>query len=369
MSTRTLLIIFVVVFALGLFLIVILPFLLGAGPASPRSGADERGPQALADQGVFRSDDGGRTWQQKTFVEGEAGSIAGFRVNRVIPHPTNAAAMFLATDGSGLWVSESRGDLWAPVIDGAGVLDPRSNVLDIAVNPANGEEWYVAVFQGERGRVFRSADGGETFAEVYATPAERFGVFAVRFDPRRGTVLVATGHGGLLESADQGRTWRVVRWFAEGLLELLINPTSPAARYVVTPRGNVFRSLDAGVSWSDVSPALREFSGATLNQRWVLDRAGTLSLGSHRGLLRSTDQGATFAEVPLIFPPSVVSVLAVAVDPQHASRVVVAAGGQLYRSDDGGSRWAILPPPSQKRITHLLIDGENSETIYAVAQP
>jgi photosystem II stability/assembly factor-like uncharacterized protein len=62
-------------------------------------------------------------------------------------------------------------------------------------------------------------------------------------------------------------------------------------------------------------------------------------------------------------------VLAIAVDPSDAGHIIVSAGSQLYRSRDDGESWAILPPPSQKRITHLLIDGENSETIYAVAQP
>lgn len=369
MSAKTTLIIFSVIFSLGIIFIVILPFILGQGPVSPGSQAKDEKISAALDQGVFRSDDGGKTWEQKSWIEGRSGSISAFRVNQLVADPADAATLYLLTDGNGLWISKSRGDLWAQVEDEAGILERRANVLAIAVNPVNRQEWHVAVFQKNRGRLLVTADGGKTFREIYATPLERFGVFDVYYDRGRKTVSIVTGQGGLLETANGGKTWRIVRWFADGLIRLMVNPVNPASRLAVTPKGKIFRTSDYGQSWTDVTRALGSFSGANSNQRWFMGGSGTLYMGSKYGVLRSYDNGSTFSALELIIPPEALPVLSVAANSRDDSRLLVSAGNQLYSSSDGGWSWAILAPPSAKRATHLLFDAEKPETIYAVAQP
>ncbi|MBI4132191.1 MAG: hypothetical protein HY474_01020 [Candidatus Sungbacteria bacterium] len=366
MSLRTTVIIFSVVFLLGLFAIVILPFVLRARPLGrPSTGA---APGRIT-QGIFRSDDGGSTWEPKAWIESAVGNISEFSVNRLVPDPSNPETLYLLTDGNGLWVSRSRGDLWAPVHDRAAVLEPTANVLAMAVNPSDRREWYVAVFQQNRGRVLRTSDGGETFREIYFTPGERYGVFDLYYDRLRGSLVIATGQGGLLETSDRGLTWRVVRWFADGLVRLLADPSNPANWYVMTPRGSIFRTFDRGGTWTDVTDSLREFSGAFSRQYWTIDRSGTLFAGSRYGLVRSSDNGTTFAAPPLIIPPDALPVRAVAVDPRVPGRIIASAASQLYGSVDGGASWIILTPPSENPITHLLIDAEKSQTLYLVAQP
>lgn len=368
MSARTTLIIFAVLFAAALFTIVAVPFFISKGPQSP-STAEKPEAAAPVDRGVFRSDDGGKTWQQKSWVEGESGSIASFRVNRLVADPVHPETLYLLTDGDGLWMSQSRGDLWTRVQDVHGVLSPQSNVLALAVNPRRGAEWYVAVFQENHGRLLRTDDGGKTFREVYTTPRERFGVFDAWYDSEHASVDIVTGEGMMLETANQGSTWRLVRLFADGLLRFLTNPASPSVRFVTTPHGSIFRTEDRGGTWTDVTPALRSYAGALEGQRWFVDRAGTLYLGSRYGLLRSRDNTATFEAPPLIIPPDALPVLAVAVDPRDTAHLVVSAASQLYESRDGGGTWAMLPSPGKGRITHLLFDAAERGALYAVVEP
>ncbi|OHA08723.1 MAG: hypothetical protein A3B37_02630 [Candidatus Sungbacteria bacterium RIFCSPLOWO2_01_FULL_59_16] len=367
MNTKTVLVVFFAIFTVGLALIVLLPFFLARRPAEPEPEA--RGAAAPAVEGVFRSDDGGRSWQARSAIAG-GGSVAGLRVNRLVLDPADPATLYLLTDGGGLFVTRDRAETWERVNDTSGLLEPDANVLALAVNPARREEWYVAVFRDRRGRVFRTDDGGRVLREIYFTPLERFGVFDVHVERGGRTVWIATGQGGILESRDRGRTWRVVRWFADGLVRLLVNPARPAVRFAAGAKGSLFRSPDGGVTWYDVTAAYRNFSGALQNQRWFTDRSGAVWLGSNHGLLRSGDDAETFEAPPLIIPPDALPVLALAVDPRDTSRIVVAADGQLYASEDGGKTWAILPSPapSGKRVTHLLFDAERAETIYAVVQ-
>lgn len=369
MKTQTIIIIFFVVFALALFFLVALPFFLTRTPAPAKTESGESASPALADQGVFRSDDNGITWQQKSSIDGGGGSVSALAITAIVPDPVHADTLYLATDGNGLWATHSRGDSWAQVRDAGGVLEPAAKVFDIAVNPSNANEWYVAVFQKNRGRLLYTKDAGKSFREIYATPLDRFGVFGVYYDRERAAVDIVTGQGGFLETTNQGTTWRVVRWFADGLIKIIVNPANPSARFVVTPRGSIFRTLDRGASWRDITPALNQFSGAMQNQRWFMDAGGALWLGSNHGLLRSGDNGATFEEPPLIIPPDALPVVAVSVPSGDLSRVTVAANAGLYSSADNGRTWSILSPPSAKRVIGLAADRENAKTIYAVVNP
>lgn len=369
MKTRTIIIIFFAIFALALFFLVALPFFLTRAPAPGKTDSDESAPPEPAGQGIFRSDDGGVAWQQKSSIEGGGGSISALAITSIVPDPVRADTLYLATGNSGLWITRNRGDSWRQVRDAGGVLEPAAKIFDIAVNPSNTDEWYVAVFQKNRGRLLQTKDAGKSFREIYATPIDRFGVFGVYYDRARAAVDIVTGQGGFLESTNQGMTWRVVRWFADGLIQIIVNPANPNVRFVVTPRGRIFRTLDRGKSWRDITPALNEFSGALQNQRWFMDAGGTLWLGSNHGLLRSRDNGTTFEEPPLIIPPDALPVVAVSVPPGDLSRVTAAANAGLYSSADNGRTWSILRPPSEKRITGLAADRENAKTIYVVVSP
>ena len=234
MNNRTTVIVFLAIFAVGIVVFVVLPFIFFRGPSEPVEEEPGVPPPAVTEaptQGVFRSDDGGRTWKAADAIGGRIGSIAGFRVRRLIQHPTDSDTLFLATNGNGLWISQSRGELWAQIADDESVdggLMANADILSVAVNPANPREWYVAAYQELRGRLFRSLDDGETFTEVYRTPSERFGVFDAYYDADQGALWIITGQGGLLESRDRGETWRVVRWFADGLILMLVSPRDEA---------------------------------------------------------------------------------------------------------------------------------------------
>lgn len=369
MSPKAILAIFFIVFSLGILAVVVLPFLAGQGPASPRPAAPEEPSPEIPAEGFFRSDDGGTTWQSRSWIEGQGGSIASFRVNQLLRDPRDSETLYLATDGNGLWVTHSRGDLWAQVVDESAILDPRANVLAVAINPDRPAEWYVAVFQKNRGRVLKTADGGKTWREIYFTPLERFGVFDLHYDRGRGAVIIATGQGDLLETTNQGRTWRRVRLFADGLVRVLVNPLSPAVRFVATSRGSLFRTEDGGSTWSDLTPAFESFSGSKKNQRWVIDQSGTLYLGSDHGVLRSRDNGTTFVEPPLIIPPETLPVLAMAVDPRDRRHLVVSASNQLYATRDDGVSWGILPSPGVQKVTHLAFDWDEPQVRYSIVRP
>ena len=352
-----------IIVALGVVLVVILPFMLGYSSESrPSSGSSVKTQE---DIGIFKSVDGGISWEKKNESE-ERVPINAFSILDFEFYPKDSKIIFAGTKGGGLWKTGDGADSWKKVLDKNSILDSTAWVHKIAISKSNPDEIYLAVFQKNRGRILKSADGGESFVEVYFTPLEKFGVFDIFVD-EAGTVFIVTGQGGFFESRDHGKTWKIVRWFKDGLIKLAVNPNNFSIMYVLSPPGNIFKTSDKGKSWLDITPALSEFDGAKINQYLYIDSVSSnLFLASNYGLLKSTSGGASWGRVQVIIPPEALPALAVATDPRNANIIYVSASNQLYKSMDGGASWSVANSPSGKKLTTLKIDSKNPEVMYAV---
>ncbi|OHA14858.1 MAG: hypothetical protein A3G49_04180 [Candidatus Sungbacteria bacterium RIFCSPLOWO2_12_FULL_41_11] len=362
-----------IIMTLGLVLVVILPFMLGYSSESrPSSGSSVK---TKDDIGFFKSQDGGASWEKKNESEERipinAFSILDFAfypalVDKSGVYLKDSKIIFVGTKGGGLWKTEDGANSWKKVSDKNKILEADAWVHKIAISKSNPDEMYLAVFQKNRGRILKSSDGGNSFIEVYFTPLEKFGVFDVFVD-EAGTVFIVTGQGGFFESRDHGKTWKIVRWFKDGLIELAVNPNNYSTMYVLSPPGNIFKTPDKGKSWIDITPALSEFDGAKINQYLYIDPASSnLFLASNYGLLKSSSGGVSWDHVRVIIPPEALPALAVATDPRNAGIIYVSASSQLYKSSDGGTSWSVANSPSGKKLTMLKIDPKNPEVMYAV---
>ncbi|MDP2703804.1 MAG: hypothetical protein Q8P01_01105, partial [bacterium] len=288
---------------LVLFLVA-LPFFLGEkdGEGGTKPPVLENG-DSMPETGLFRSDDGGAAWRAKNMGEEDL-DFAKQELFDLKIDPQNSGVLYAGTKGAGLWKSFDRGDTWQKPHDAAQVLEAEADVYRIAIDPRDANRVYVAVFQQNRGRVLKSENAAGFFTEVYASPLERFGVFDVFVD-RQGSVFIATGAGEFLKSIDGGKSWRVVRRFADGLVRLFIDPLNSSSLYVVSAKGKIFSSYDAGKTWQDLEPAFKSFVGSAKNRKLFLDTRGALYTTSDFGLLRSQNGGRKWGAVPLIIPSSV----------------------------------------------------------------
>jgi photosystem II stability/assembly factor-like uncharacterized protein len=212
------------------------------------------------ERGVFRSRDGGATWQQVLFKSEGAGAVD---LVLDVTNPRNLyAAIWQAqrtpwgmTSGgpdSSLWRSTDGGDTWTDISRNPGLPRGVLGRIGIAVSGADGRRLY-AVVEADDGALFRSDDGGDTWQRGSEEPGLRgrpwyyMHVFA---DPRNADTVWVADYS-LWKSIDGGKTFGEVATPHGDNHDLWIDPTDPR-RMIEGNDGGACVSFNGGQSWSSI---------------------------------------------------------------------------------------------------------------------
>ncbi len=259
--------------------------------------------------GVFRSLDSGGTWSAAN--SGMAGMwVRGLTTN-------DRGEVFAGGSRTGIYRSTNGGQDWQQVNTGlTGVV--RALLAD-------GE---ARVYAGSGNQVFVSADGGGSWtSKSDGLSGDPNAEIAALSRNSNGHFFAATVNGDVYRSLDGGLTW--VRKLSTGSLLSGMAVAPNGDLYVGTETMGLWRSNDDGDSWQSTGLSNNEVLAI------AVDSSGKVFAGAAGGLYRSTDGGATWTLV-LAADPGVSGI--VTGDPG----VVVAATWAdcvLYRSEDNGDHW------------------------------
>jgi photosystem II stability/assembly factor-like uncharacterized protein len=186
-------------------------------------GAGESNSQRSVDygDGIYRSDDGGKNWQNLGLKKSE-------HIGRVVIDPRDSKVVYVAAEGPlwgpggdrGLYKTMDGGKNWKAVL----TISENTGVADVAIDPANPDIVYAATYQrrrhvftlidgGPESAIYKSTDAGATWNKLKSglptVDMGRIGLAVSPVDPNvvYATIEAANGKGGIFRSEDKGATW------------------------------------------------------------------------------------------------------------------------------------------------------------------
>ena len=211
------------------------------------------------DRGIYKSTDGGKTWQKKLFVNNQSGAVD------LTFDPNNPRIMYASTwraqrtpyslssggDGSALWKSTDSGETWNEISKNEGFPKDTLGIIGVTVSPKNSERVWAVVENKEKGGLYRSDDGGKKWTQVNSERKLRqrawyyTRVYADSEDEDVVYVLNVNYH----KSTDGGKSFNTFNAPHGDHHDLWIAPEN-GKRMIIGDDGGAQISYDGGETWS-----------------------------------------------------------------------------------------------------------------------
>jgi len=182
--------------------------------------------------GLYRSDDGGKTWKNAGFKSSE-------HIGRIAIDPKDSNTIYVAAQGPlwgpggdrGLFKTTDNGKTWKNILN----ISENTGVTDVVIDPQNPETVYAASYQrrrhmwtlidgGPESAIYKSTDAGATWNKLRAgLPTTELGRIGLAVSPADSNVIYATVEaadrkGGIFRSNDRGGSWERRNEFDAGAM-------------------------------------------------------------------------------------------------------------------------------------------------------
>ena len=277
------------------------------------TGENNGGRHIGVGHGVFKSTDGGDTWKNMGLKKSE-------HISKIIVHPDNSDVVWLASQGPlwssggdrGLYKSTDGGKTWNQTLK----IDEWTGVTDLVIDPRDPDILYAASWQRHRNvaaymgggpgtALYKSTDGGETWNKLETgLPKGDMGKIGLAISPMQPDVLYAAielerRKGAVYRSTDQGGSWTKMSDTVSGgtgphyYQELIASPHVFDRLYLMN--NNALISEDGGKSF--VGMKEDEKHGDNHSLAFKANDPNYLLMGSDGGIYESFDHSATWKYV------------------------------------------------------------------------
>jgi photosystem II stability/assembly factor-like uncharacterized protein len=262
--------------------------------------------------GIYKSTDAGKSWTHIGLTDSR-------QIARILVDPADSNKVFVAAVGHaygpnaerGVFRSKDGGATWQRIL----FHDENTGAIDLAFEPGNTNTIYAALLQTRRppwnvyppskgpgSGLYRSSDGGDHWEPVtgHGLPADEVGRIGIAFapsNPQRIYLIVDAKAGGLYRSDDSGQNWQLMsqdqRIWQRGWYfgEVSVDPKDADTVYI--PNTTVYRSRDGGKTFTAFKGAP---GGDDYHQLWIdPEEPRRMILGSDQGTIVTRNGGGTWS--------------------------------------------------------------------------
>jgi photosystem II stability/assembly factor-like uncharacterized protein len=214
------------------------------------------GPNQM--RGIYKTIDGGKSWKRVLYVNEQTGA------SDLVMEEGNPEVLYAGTwralrtpysmesggEGSGLWKSINGGETWTNISSKKGLPKGVWGIVSVAVSPSNPDKIY-SLIENQDGGMFMSNDAGETWTLTSNDNNIRQRAWyynKVFVDPKNDNLVYAP-NVNLMRSRDGGKTFQSINTPHGDHHDLWIDP-SDGNRMIVADDGGAQVSFDGGANWS-----------------------------------------------------------------------------------------------------------------------
>lgn len=283
-------------------------------------------------------------------------AVASGRISDIAVNPSNPDEYYLAVASGGVWKTSNHGNTYDPIFDGEGSY----SIGCITIDPSNTNTIWVGSGENNNQRsvgygdgVYKSLDGGKSWKNMGLENSEHIGKIIVH--PENSNIVYVAAYGplwsaggdrGLYKSENGGETWTKILYINEhtGISDLVMDPRNPDVLFAAAHqrRRHVFTYISGGV-------------------------------GS--GLHKSTDGGKTWREVTNGLPSATKGRIAIAISPAEPDYVYVLCEAEndeqgFFRSTNRGENFTkmsgYLPDSPGNYYLEIFCDPSDKNKVFSM---
>jgi len=339
-------------------LIILLPVILVLSGCSLIPGS---GTSTTTAGSFWKSTDGGKVWEIKNKMANNA-SVPEVDILSLAINPQDSNNILFGTAKNGIYKTTDGGESWAAI------NFTSEKVYGLAMDPRDPQIIYASGVWQKRGKLFKSKDQGTTWEEIYTSVTNGTLIVSLAMSPKNPDIIyISTSDKQILKTTDSGYSWKNLFAASSPVVKMGLDMADERLLYFNTLNGEIFRSRDEGTTFEDISKKIlatwnmnnniRIIETDPVNTKWVYAAGKT-------GLLLSKDGGETWEKISILNNPESSPVTALAINPLNSQEFIYGSAQASFKTADGGQTWTTAQFNTEKTVNLIRYDGQNPQNIF-----
>lgn len=328
---------------------------------------------AGTDKGLYRSDNGCLTWEEKN------NGLTNIAVNSILP--VSDREVFLGTE-DGFYISSDFGNTWTKKVNGLMAFNNTAIAFSTQHNPSKvvigtgGSGIHYSDDWGENWNAAAMESGFKYINELISAPSNSQIMYAAYIGETDSTET----RFGILKSVNGGNDWHSLDGELAGkeVISIAIDFNDPETIFVGTLANKIYKSTDGGLSWQnkDIEPGKRcviwSLAVDPLNSNAIYAGIEFNKSADPHGIYKSVNAGESWQHCYQGLPPqeTYFQIKDICLNPVNPQTIYLAVNSSgIYKSTNGGTSWkqinSGIGTNENRIINSITIDPQDTSRIYA----